>query len=79
MFDPIQTQRVISSKKPSLDIFMSNPMDMENQKGLDKYKYDNYQPNYSCPVKKTRWGVMSEHVIDAFAGLIKLSNIHPQV
>ena len=58
---------------------MKNPTDLENQKGLDKYKFDIYEPNYSCPVKKSRWGVMSEHVLEAIEGFVSLGNVHPQV
>ena len=58
---------------------MKNPVDLENQKGLDKYKWDSYEPNYSCPVKKTRWGVMTQHVVEALEGFVNLGNSHPMV
>lgn len=62
MFDPFfdikgKEQRLPSLKQSSFDLYMKNPTDVENQQGLDKYKWDANEPNYSCPVK--RWGVMS--------------------
>lgn len=59
---------------------MMNPTDIENLQGLDKYKYDIYEPNYSCPVKKSRWGVMSQNLISTLQeSFTKLENIHPVV
>ena len=58
---------------------MKNPVDLENSKGLDRYKWDSYEPNYSCPVKKTRWGVMTQHVVEALEGFVNLGNSHPLV
>ena len=35
---------------------MENPFNPENEEGLDRYKFDPYVPNYSCPISKSKWG-----------------------